>query len=93
MSNVTLNIEFLQKEYPKTWKDFDDFQQTLISSKPELKTLSFASLPYEWQLGVFLSYFSGSGIEIDISNAGLENAPSLIQEAFLLQENNISHYS
>jgi hypothetical protein len=92
MSNVTLNIEFLQKEFPKTWKDFDDFHQQ-INKSPELSSLPFASLPFDWQLGVYLHYFLDSGIDLDISNAGYEFIPGLIEEAFRLQENNISHYS
>ena len=93
MSNITLNINSLQQEYPKTWKDFDDFQKKLIADNAQLSSLPFSSLPYEWQLGVFLGYFFDSGIELDVCNAGMENTPALITEAFKVQENNISHYS
>lgn len=92
MSNVTLNIEFLQKEFPKTWKDFNDFHQQTGKAK-ELAAIPFASLPFDWQLGVYLHYFLDSGIDLDISNAGYAFIPGLIEEAFRIQENNISHYS
>jgi len=92
MSNVTLNIEVLQKEFPKTWKDFSDFHHEISNSK-NLDYIPFENLPFDWQLGVYLHYFLDSGIDLDISNAGYEFIPGLIQEAFLIQENNISHYS
>lgn len=92
MSNVTLNIEFLQKEFPKTWKDFNEFQLE-ISEAMGLAHIAFHSLPFDWQLGVYVHYFLDSGIDLDMSNAGYAFIPGLIQEAFRLQENNISHYS
>lgn len=92
MSNVTLNIELLQKEFPKTWKDFNDFSHE-ISAAQQLSHIPFNTLPFDWQLGVYVHYFLDSGIDLDISNAGYEFIPGLIQEAFLIQENNISHYS
>ncbi len=92
MSNVTLNIEFLQKEFPKTWKDFNEFQLEISKAK-DLTHILFDTLPFDWQLGVYLHYFLDSGIDLDISNAGYEFIPGLIQEAFRIQENNISHYS
>jgi hypothetical protein len=91
MNNVTLNIEKLQQEFPKTWRDFSDFRisvnQTIVT--PE----QFNTFPFEYQLGSFLHYFSDSGIDIDLNNYTFELLPSLIEEAFKLQENNISHYS
>jgi len=92
MSNVTLNIEILQKEFPKTWKDFNDFHNE-IKKDPSLAHLPFSLFPFEWQIGVYLHYFLDSGIDLDISNAGYEFIPGLILEAFKIQENNISHYS
>jgi len=92
MDNVTLNIEKLQKEFPKTWKDFNDFQLEISKSK-NLSAFTFDSLPFDWQLGVYLHYFLDSGIDLDISNAGYEFIPGLIIEAFRIQENNISHFS
>lgn len=92
MSNVTLNIENLQKEFPKTWKDFNDFHHA-ISKPTNLSSIPFESLPFDWQLGVYLHYFLDSGIDLDISNAGYEFIPGLIFEAFKIQENNISHFS
>jgi hypothetical protein len=92
MSNVTLNIEDLQKEYPKTWKDFNDFQQQISKSK-NLSAIDFKSLPFDWQLGVYLHYFMDSGIDLDVLNAGYEFIPGLLLEAFKIQENNISHFS
>lgn len=92
MSNVTLNIELLQKEFPKTWKDFNDFHHQISSSK-QLSHIAFADMPFDWQLGVCLHYFEDSGIDLDISNAGYAFIPGLIIEAFKIQENNISHYS
>jgi hypothetical protein len=92
MSNVTLNIEILQKEFPKTWKDFIDFH-TEIKKDASLAQIPFSTFPFEWQIGVYLHYFLDSGIDLDISNAGYEFIPGLILEAFKIQENNISHYS
>jgi hypothetical protein len=92
MSNVTLNIEFLQREFPKTWKDFNEFQLEVSETK-DLTHIHFDALPFDWQLGVYLHYFLDSGIDLDISNAGYEFIPGLILEAFKIQENNISHFS
>ncbi len=92
MSNVTVNIEFLQKEFPKTWKDFNDFYIE-TEKHDSLSSIPFKDLPFDWQLGVYLHYFLDSGIDLDISNAGYEFIPGLILEAFQIQENNISHYS
>lgn len=92
MSNVTLNIEDLQKEFPKTWKDFNEFHLAIIKST-NLLSIPFESLPFDWQLGAYLHYFLDSGIDLDISNAGYEFIPGLIVEAFRIQENNISHFS
>ncbi|WP_299250912.1 hypothetical protein [uncultured Cytophaga sp.] len=92
MNNVTVNIKNLQKEFPKTWKDFTDFHHTIHNST-NLSSIPFESLPFDWQLGVFIHYFLDSGIDLDILNAGYEFIPGLIQEAFKIQENNISHYS
>lgn len=92
MSNVTLNIEMLQKEFPKTWNDFNAFQFEISEAK-DLTALPFESLPFDWQLGVYLHYFMDSGIDLDISNAGYEFIPGLITEAFRIQEHNISHFS
>ncbi len=91
MSNVTLNIEKLRQEFPKTWRDFSDFR---ISVNPMTVTSEqFNTFPFEYQLGSFLLYFSDSGIDIDLNNYAFALLPNLIEEAFKLQENNISHYS
>ena len=53
----------------------------------------FFSLPFEMQIGVFLKYFRENAVEIDLHLLDDTTITATFEEAFLIQENNLNHFS
>lgn len=94
MEKITLNTHYISIQYPKAWKDFNEYYDLLITQEPEdLTNLSFMELPFELQLGCLYRYFREDNIELDLANVDYSYLPEIITEAFDTQEKLIKHHS
>lgn len=80
-------IQSLENTYPKTFKDVCSFY------KEQHADYDFKSLPFSAQAGVIIFYFTDCGIDLDLHDTQVSHLESVFEEAFKMQENNISHYS
>lgn len=80
----------LEQEAPKAWKDFSVYASRFnaYSSSNNISTI-----PFEMQLGIFLSYLQENQVEIDLINPEMSVLENSIKEAFINFEKVIGHYS
>jgi hypothetical protein len=93
MKKIQLDISVLKEEYPRAWKDFEDFYQELNQTNSFKDTLSFEHYPFEYQLGVFIRFFHDAGMELDVCNIDFEMIPAAIEENFKGHNQAVAHYS
>lgn len=93
MKKIQLNIPSIKEQYPRAWKDFEDFQQELIETYSFKDSASFELYPFEYQLGVFIRFFIDLGMELDVCNIGFEMIPAVIEENFKGHNQAVAHYS
>ena len=89
----SLNFELIKNNCPKAWDDFLNYYSKEFSALPSLNGISFTSMPFELQLGIYLKYFHANGVELDVCNTEYDLLPETITEAFNSYEKVISHYS
>jgi hypothetical protein len=87
MNANNLFIETLKNRYPKTYSDICDFY------KGQHPSYDFNLLPFSAQAGVMIFYFNDCGIDLDLHDTSITHLETIFEEAFQIQENNISHYS
>jgi hypothetical protein len=80
-------IQTLENTYPKTFKDIRSFYNEQHTN------FDFKDLPFSAQAGVIIFYFTDCGIDLDLHSTYVSHLEMVFEEAFKMQENNISHYS
>lgn len=93
MKTIQLNIEHIQKEYPRAWQDFVDFHTELCQASRFSSSIAFEQYPFEYQLGVLFRYFNENGIELDVCNIEFELIPAVIEENFKGHNQSVAHFS
>ncbi len=93
MKIIQVNIEHIQKEYPRAWQDFTDFHTELCKASNFVSSLQFEQYPFEYQLGIFFRYFNENGIELDVCNIEFELIPAVIEENFKGHNQSVAHFS
>lgn len=86
---IHLDMKQITSQAPNAWKDFLDFYREHYDNS--LPTVT--SLPFSMQIGVLIEYFNDNGIEVELHHPELIAIKEALEEAFILQENNLSHYS
>lgn len=72
-------------KYPKSWNYFQDFFLNHYSD--QFKTIeSFTKLPFEFQLGVYITFFNSVSTDVDIYSNEAEALIDAITEAFAQYE-------
>jgi hypothetical protein len=82
--------KILTESAPKAWNDFSHFAGKFNSFT---SANDFSSLPFEMQLGIYLSYLQENNVEIDLINPDMSVLEQTIKEAFINFEKVIGHYS
>ncbi|MDB5258412.1 MAG: hypothetical protein JWM14_3107 [Chitinophagaceae bacterium] len=93
MKKIQLNIPFIKEQYPRAWKDFEDFNQELNEAYGFKPNAAFESYPFEYQLGVFIRFFIDLGMELDVCNIEFDMIPAVIEENFKGHNQAVAHYS
>jgi hypothetical protein len=75
---------------PVAWKDFKVYAEKFNS---HCFLNDFTNLPFEMQLGIYLSYLQENNVEIDLINQDMVTLEQSIKEAFIGFEKVIGHYS
>lgn len=89
-----MTLKDIPQETPKAWADFQQYYIGLLNGYDvNLSTLTFLSLPFEMQFGVYVSYFKDQGLDIDVPQWDIEMLQVTICETFRLHENMMSHFS
>lgn len=88
-----VDFDYLYNQCPKGWNDFSNYYKENYQTTDFLKDVSFEKIPFDMQIGVYLSYFNENGVELDICNIDYTLLPDLIKDTFTDYENVISHYS
>ncbi|WMJ74414.1 hypothetical protein RCC89_14750 [Cytophagaceae bacterium ABcell3] len=86
-------IKEISETSPNAWKDFLNFYSNTTEEFPEVKNVPFDKLPFLMQVGLLVGYLQENGIEPDLANFHLNDLEMVLQEAFVIQESNLSHYS
>jgi hypothetical protein len=82
----------LEQEAPNAWKDFSGYASR-FNTYLSLSSNNFSLLPFEMQLGIYLSYLQENNVEIDLINPEMSVLENSIKEAFIGFEKVIGHYS
>jgi hypothetical protein len=91
MSDILFKIP---SESPKAWAEFEKFYEDLSGHwAVSLNSIEFMSLPFEMQLGIFLSYFTDNSLDLDIQNTDTDTLKETIYDTFRVHENMMGHYS
>ncbi|MCS6824442.1 MAG: hypothetical protein NZ529_09110 [Cytophagaceae bacterium] len=93
MNQKKLDIEKISELFPKTWKDINQYFYQLHKTFADKYAISFADLPFQLQLGVFISYFEENGTSVEINNLDQPSLIESIEHAFARNEQSMSHYS
>ncbi|MDB5272623.1 MAG: hypothetical protein JWO58_990 [Chitinophagaceae bacterium] len=93
MKKIQLDISSIKTQYPRAWKDFEDFYTELNEAYGFQATQSFEVYPFEYQLGVFFRFFMDNGIELDVCNIEFDLIPAAIEENFKGHNQAVAHYS
>ena len=93
MKKIQLDIPLIKEQYPRAWKDFEDFCQELNEIYGFKDSTVFESYPFEYQLGVFIRFFIDLGMELDVCNIEFEMIPAVIEENFKGHNQAVAHYS
>lgn len=93
MKKIQLDISSIKSQYPRAWKDFEDFLEEVYKTYGFTIPQSFESYPFEFQLGLFIRFFIDLGIELDVCNIEFEMIPSVIEENFKGHNQAVAHYS
>ena len=93
MKKIQLDISSIKEQYPRAWKDFEDFNQELNEAYGFRANTAFESYPFEYQLGVFIRFFIDLGMELDVCNIEFDLIPAVIEENFKGHNQAVAHYS
>lgn len=93
MKKIQLDIPSIKEQYPRAWKDFEDFCKELNGIYQFQSVTSFESYPFEYQLGIFIRFFVDLGMELDVCNIEFEMIPAVIEENFKGHNQAVAHYS
>jgi len=93
MKKIQLDIPSIKEQYPRAWKDFEDFNRELNEIYGFKAETPFDSYPFEYQLGIFLRFFTDLGMELDVCNIEFDLIPSVIEENFKGHNQAVAHYS
>lgn len=93
MKKIQLDIPYIKEQYPRAWKDFDDFYHELNGIYEFNDQTTFESYPFEYQLGVFIRFFTELGMDLDVCNIEFEMIPAVIDENFKGHNQAAAHYS
>ncbi|HSZ72770.1 MAG TPA: hypothetical protein VK750_08835 [Cytophagaceae bacterium] len=93
MKKIQLDISGIKTQYPRAWKDFEDFYGELKETYSYQETLAFEHYPFEYQLGIFFRFFIDNGMELDVCNIEFEMIPAVIEENFKGHNQSVAHYS
>ena len=93
MKKIQLDIPLIKAQYPRAWKDFEDFYKELHEVYGFQADLAFESYPFEYQLGVFIRFFIDLGMELDVCNIEFDMIPAVIEENFKGHNQAVAHYS
>ncbi len=91
--NTQLNIEKIKSEAPNAWNDFIAFYKEYYKGVEEFYNMEPELLPFSMKVGVLIEYFNDNGVEVALYNTEMEAIKDALEEAFITQENNLSHYS
>ncbi len=93
MKKIQLDILSIKAQYPRAWKDFEDFCKELNEVYEFQANTEFESYPFEYQLGIFIRFFIDLGMELDVCNIEFEMIPAVIEENFKGHNQAVAHYS
>ncbi len=81
MNRIILDIS---QESPKALKYFLEYYTHDFENR--LREIEFEELPFEFQLGVFISFFSSMSIDIQLYSTEQEALEEAVKEAFQTYE-------
>ena len=73
-------IPTIKEESAKAWKYFKEFYANEFENK--LEGIDFEELPFEYQLGVFISFFNSVSTDVDLYANEIPALQESIIEAF-----------
>ncbi len=91
--SAPFNSILIKAEAPKAWLEFNEFVYQNFNTFINSYQIDFEHIPFEFQVGVFKSYFDEQGMELDVSNLGNDELQKEIFSNFIIHEKVVSHYS
>lgn len=74
----------VKDQFPKAYKYFEDYQKTFF--KQGNLTLDFTSLPFELQLGLFISFFDSISMDFQFYSTNQDALKETVLESFATYE-------
>ena len=74
----------IKEEFGKTWKYFQEYIEEQFEETNE--EIAFEALPFEYQLGVYVSFFNSVSTDVEMYSTDIEVLKEAVKEAFAQYE-------